>query len=94
MPEAIEVVLISAEKPGDVYLDFVRGETMRALDPVVKAALAAGKVVKFTSEAGARFFLSGLSVDQILKMARSRPIDMDLLFRARRSRRRSQGRSR
>jgi putative heme-binding domain-containing protein len=30
-PEAIEVFLIAAERPSDQYLDFVRGETMRAL---------------------------------------------------------------
>jgi putative heme-binding domain-containing protein len=80
-PEAIEIVLISAEKPSDVYLDYVRSETMKALDPVVKSALAAGKVVNFTSEAGARFFLGGLSVDQLLKIEPTRAIDLELLFR-------------
>jgi putative heme-binding domain-containing protein len=80
-PEAIEVVLISAEKPSDQYLDFVRAETMKALDPVVKAALASGKPVKFTSDAGARFFLKGLSIDQLLAMERTRPVDVELLFR-------------
>src|SRR5438067_10104489 len=37
-PEAIEVPLIAAEQPSDQYIDFVRGETMKALDPYVKKA--------------------------------------------------------
>src|SRR6202011_6096905 len=41
--EAREVALISAERPTDVYLDFVRGETMKALDPIWKKALAEGR---------------------------------------------------
>ncbi len=81
VPEAVEVVLIAAEKPTDVYLDYVRGETMRALDAVIKAAIASGTQVNVTSEAGARMFLAGLSVDQLLKMQRTRAIDRELLFR-------------
>src|SRR5438477_2128598 len=38
VPEAIEVVLVSEEQPSDIYLDFVRGETMKALDQYVKKA--------------------------------------------------------
>jgi putative heme-binding domain-containing protein len=81
VPEAVEVVLISAEKPSDVYLDYVRGETMRQLDPVIRTALASGKTVNFTSDAGARYFLRTLSVDQLLKMTKTRAIDLELLFR-------------
>jgi putative heme-binding domain-containing protein len=81
VPEAVETVLISAEKPSDPYLDFVRGETMRALDPVVKAAIASGKPIHFTSDAGARYFLRGLGVDQLMKMERTRAIDLELLSR-------------
>jgi putative heme-binding domain-containing protein len=81
VPEAIEVVLISAEKPTDTYLDFVRTETMKALDPVVKKAIASGKPMHFTSDAGARYFLRGLGTDELLKMPRTRAIDLELLFR-------------
>src|SRR6185312_4536959 len=42
-PEALEVALISAEHPTDVYLDFVRNETMKALEPVWKKAVAGGR---------------------------------------------------
>ena len=34
VPEAVEIPLISAEHPSDVYLDFTRGETMKALADV------------------------------------------------------------
>ena len=57
VPEAVEVPLITAEHPSDYYLDYTRGETMRALEPYVKKALAEGRPIEFTSAAGARFFL-------------------------------------
>src|SRR5439155_22041467 len=50
-PEAVEVPLVSAEKGPDPYIDFVRGETMRARDPYVKKAIAEGKTIKFTTAA-------------------------------------------
>ena len=81
-PEAVEVPLISAEHPTDPYLDFTRGETMKALDPVVKKAVADGRPVKFTSDAGARFFMKGLNTDEVLTMPRTRAVDLELLFRA------------
>ena len=36
VPEAVEVPLIAAERPSDIYLDFVSSETMKTLDPHVK----------------------------------------------------------
>ncbi len=80
-PEALEVALISAEHPTDVYLDFVRGETMKALEPVWKKAVSEGRPIKFTSDVGARFFLKGISTDEVLKLPRSRAVDLELLFR-------------
>jgi putative heme-binding domain-containing protein len=80
-PEALEVPLISAEHPSDVYLDFVRGETMKALDPYVKRAIRAGRDIPFTSPAGARYFLGRVSTDDLLKMKRSRGVYLELLFR-------------
>ncbi len=79
--EAVEIVLISAEHPSDQYLDFTRGETMRALDPFVKKALAEGRPINFTSTAGARFFLKTVSTDALLKMKPARPVYLELVFR-------------
>jgi putative heme-binding domain-containing protein len=81
VPEAVEVVLISAEHPTDQYIDFLRNETMRTLDPIVKKALAEGKTINVTSDAGARFFLRSMSTEQILKMKRTRAVCLELLLR-------------
>ncbi|HZT80389.1 MAG TPA: PVC-type heme-binding CxxCH protein, partial [Gemmataceae bacterium] len=81
VPEAVEVVLISAEKPSDPYLDFVRNETLRALDPYIKKAIAKGIEIHFKTPAGARFFLKNVSTDDLLKMKRSPGVYLELLFR-------------
>ena len=38
--------------PTDQYLDFIRGETMKTLDPLWKKAVAEGQRIAFTSDAG------------------------------------------
>jgi putative heme-binding domain-containing protein len=80
-PEAVEVVLISTEQPSDEYIEFVRGETMRALDPILKKALAEGREIRFTSTAGARYFLKNVTTDQLLKMKPSQAVYLEMLFR-------------
>src|SRR5262249_42393057 len=80
-PEAVEVPLVSAEKGPDPFIDFVRGETMRSLDPHVKQAIAEGRKIKFTTAAGARFFVKTISTDDLLKMERSPAVFLELLFR-------------
>ena len=79
--EAVEVPLISADHPTDEYLDYTRGETMKTLEPYWRKAIAAGKPIAVTSEAGTRFFLGRLSIDELLKMKRTRGIDLELLLR-------------
>src|SRR5262249_6034372 len=79
--EAIEVPLISADHPTDQYLDFVRSETMRTLEPYWKKALADGKQISFSSEAGARFLYKTLSTDDLLKLKPSRALHAELLTR-------------
>jgi putative heme-binding domain-containing protein len=81
LPDAVEVPLISAEHPTDVYLDYVRRETMRALEPYWKKALAEGHHIPVTSDAGARFFLRNLNTDELLKIERSRAVCLELLLR-------------
>ena len=79
--EAVEVPLISADHPTDEYLDYTRGETMKTLEPYWRKAVAEGKTLAITSEAGSRFFLGRLSLDDLLKMTRTRAIDVELLSR-------------
>jgi putative heme-binding domain-containing protein len=81
VPEAIEVVLIAMDHPSDIYLDFLRGETVKALDPFVKKAIAAGKTIPFTTTAGARYFLKNVATSDLLKMPRNQAVFVEMLFR-------------
>jgi putative heme-binding domain-containing protein len=81
IPEAVEIPLIAAELPGDYYLDYCRGETMRTLEPYWQAAVAENRVVNVTTPAGTRFFLGKMSLEQLLKLDRSRPVYVELLYR-------------
>ncbi|HWE40345.1 MAG TPA: PVC-type heme-binding CxxCH protein [Isosphaeraceae bacterium] len=81
VPEAVEVPLISAEHPPDPYVDFVRGETMKALEPLWRKAIADGKQLALTSGAGAQYLLKNINTDELLKMKRDRAVDLELLFR-------------
>ncbi len=80
-PEAVEVPLITAERAPDPYIDFVRGETMTALDPYIKEALRKGQKIAFKTPAGARYFLKSVSTDDLLKMERTQGVYLELLFR-------------
>jgi putative heme-binding domain-containing protein len=80
--EAIEVVLVSMDHPTDAYLDFVRSETMRALDPAVKKAIAAGGNLKFTTPAGARYFVKNVPTESLLQLPRTPAVFGELLARA------------
>ncbi|HEV3136639.1 MAG TPA: HEAT repeat domain-containing protein, partial [Pirellulales bacterium] len=81
VPEAVEVAVIAGESPGDEYLDFVRGETLRTLDPTWKKALAADRQVPLTTDAGKRYLLQQISNDQLLKRDRSRAVCLEMLKR-------------
>lgn len=80
-PEAIEIALVAADKASDTYIDFVRTETLKTLDPIVKKAIAEKRPIKFTTAAGARYFLKSASTEDLLKMERSRGVFLELLFR-------------
>jgi len=80
-PEALDVALSTTAKPSDYYLDYTRGETLRALEPHVRKALAEGREVEFSSDAAARYFLDRVDADGLLKMKRTRPVLLEILFR-------------
>src|SRR5262249_6439150 len=81
-PEAIEGALISSEHPSDNYLDFTRAETLRALEPAVSRAIREGHEIKFTTDAGARFFLQNVGTDALLRMKRSQGVRDELRHEA------------
>ncbi len=81
-PEALEVPLISAEHPSDYYLDYTRGETLRALNPYVQKALAEGRPVEISSQAGARYFLRKVDTSLLQKMKPTTGVLQEILLRA------------
>ena len=81
VPEAVEIPLISSDHPTDEYLDYTRSETMKTLEPYWRKALADGQPIPVTSDAGSRFFLTRINTDELLKMKRTRGIDLELLLR-------------
>jgi putative heme-binding domain-containing protein len=81
VPEAAEVVFIAQDKPTDQYLTFLMGETMKALDPLIREAVAARRPIPFTTTAGARYFLRAVSTDDLLRMDRSTGVSTELLAR-------------
>jgi hypothetical protein len=81
VPEAAEVVFVAQDKPSDQYVDHVAKETMKALDPVVKKAITEKRPIKFTTPAGARYFLKSVATDDLLKMDRTPAVYFELLFR-------------
>ncbi|MFM9960416.1 MAG: PVC-type heme-binding CxxCH protein, partial [Planctomycetaceae bacterium] len=80
-PEAAEVVLIANEQPSDQYLDFLSKEVLRTLQPLLDNATKGGQRVAFKSEAGTRYFLKGLSNDDLLKEKRDRLVLTEMLYR-------------
>jgi putative heme-binding domain-containing protein len=82
VPEAVEIPAIAADYPMDYYLEYVKRETLRTLDPYLKSTLAANKKINVTSDAGARFLLSSVDLASLLKMERNRAVCMELLLRA------------
>jgi putative heme-binding domain-containing protein len=54
---------------------------MRALEPIVSAAIKAGKEIHFTTAAGARYFLKNVSTDDLLRLKRTPAVYVELLFR-------------
>ncbi len=79
--EAVEIPVIAAEQPSDEYLDFVGKETLRALEPAWKAALAAGGNVVMTTDAGRRYLLRSLDNVQLLKLERTQVVCAEMLRR-------------
>jgi putative heme-binding domain-containing protein len=81
VPEAVEVPLIASEQPADIYIDFVRGETMKTLDPILRRAIDAKQPIQFATDVGARYFLRNVSTEQLLLEPRSRPVYLEMLYR-------------
>jgi putative heme-binding domain-containing protein len=80
-PSAVEIAAIAAQRPMDASMQYVYSETMKTIEPYWKKALSEGLPIAVTTDAGARFFLKNMSLEQLLAKERSRAVHLELLFR-------------
>ncbi len=80
-PEAIEIPIVAAELGTDEYLDYVRTETLKVLEPQWKTAEAAGHKTNFTTSAGRRFFLRNVDSRELVTLPRNEAVFDEFLFR-------------
>ena len=79
--EAVEIPLIATASGTDMYIDYVRGETMKALEPVWRKALREGQEIGGGNEEAFRVMLKSVSNEDLLRAKRSRVIYHELLER-------------
>ncbi len=70
-PEAMEIVLRAESQPTDKYLDYAIKESMRALTPVWRAAVARGKKFSIHTAEGQAYLLRTLPMDQLARLERT-----------------------
>jgi len=79
--DAVEVPLIATSSGSDMYIDYVRGETMKALEPVWRKALREGQEIGGGNEAALRVLLKSVTNEELLRAKRSKVIYHELLER-------------
>ena len=80
-PEALDIPFIAGEGQTDPFVDFVRGETLRALEPHWKKALADKRPIDLKNGSAARFLLRGMSVEALLKEKKTAAVLREILMR-------------
>ncbi|HEY2910304.1 MAG TPA: HEAT repeat domain-containing protein, partial [Gemmataceae bacterium] len=81
VPEAAEIVFIAQDQPTDQYITHEIRETMRALEPMLRKAIAEKREIKFTTASGLRHLVKMIDTDSLLKMDRTREVNAELLHR-------------
>ncbi|MCA9103795.1 MAG: discoidin domain-containing protein [Planctomycetales bacterium] len=81
-PEAIEVVILARQRDMDYYLEYCANETMRALDPIWKQAIADGREIKVGSAEARAFILGNLPLESLLEQPRTLEVYRELLIRS------------
>ena len=79
--EAIEALAIADELPSDRFLDYVRREARRVLEPQYRRARAAGLRPAFATDAGRRFFAASLSNDELTREPASPAVQREMILR-------------
>jgi putative membrane-bound dehydrogenase-like protein len=82
VPEAAEAVFIAQDKPADLYVNHVIGETMKTLDPILKDAIIRKIPIKFTTPRGVHYLLKAVPNDVLVTMDRTPEVMLEMLFRA------------
>jgi putative heme-binding domain-containing protein len=79
--EAIEALAIAEESPSDRFLDYVRREARRVLEPQYRQARAAGRQPAFVTDAGRRFAAASLSNDELAREPASPAVQREMILR-------------
>ena len=81
-PEAIEALAIVEEFPSDRFMDYVKREAARVLDPEFRRARDAGAELAFRTEAGRRFLFRSLTNEELAKVPRTPAAYREMLLRS------------
>jgi putative heme-binding domain-containing protein len=82
IPEAIEALAIVEEFPSDSFMEYVKKESARVLDPEFRQVQAAGGRIAFKTDAGHRYLYRKMTNDQLAKEPRSTPVYREMLLRS------------
>jgi putative heme-binding domain-containing protein len=80
-PEAIGVAMISATMPSSPYMEYLRNETLKALEPQLKEALAKGIDIAPENESSMRLMFRNVSTADLLAAKPSRAVYREVLER-------------
>lgn len=80
-PSAAEIALDTLKHETDYYLTYTLKHTMRALEPYWKPSIASGRPFAADNPQGAEYILSSLGTEDLVVMARSKPVYEELLTR-------------
>lgn len=78
---AMQIPLAAARRPTDKYIDFTLAETMKALEPHLRAAILEGRDVEAAGDAERRLLLRGVSTADLIHAPQSRAVALELLTR-------------
>jgi putative heme-binding domain-containing protein len=81
VPEAVEAYAIADEFPSDRFMDYVKQESLRVLDPEFRRTRESGKPVAFATDAGRRYLYRSLTNDELAREPRSTLIYREMLLR-------------
>ena len=79
--EAADAALAAMSKPGDYYIDYVMGETLRQLEPLWRKAIAQGKPLCADNPAGVNYLMNSVSTGELLKLPRTPLVFQAMLTR-------------